>query len=70
MDNEPEPSSAVIWRKSRRSADQGDCVEVAASDISVMVRDSRDRSGPILETSAVQWQELLKRVRDEDIAGC
>ncbi|MGO9783957.1 MAG: DUF397 domain-containing protein [Streptosporangiaceae bacterium] len=70
MDTKPESSSAVIWRKSRRSADQGNCVEVTASDTWVMVRDSRDRKGPILETSTVRWQELLRRVRNEDIGGC
>jgi hypothetical protein len=67
IDNKPESYSAIIWRKSRRSADQGNCVEVAAQRTSVLIRDSHDRSGFTIKVSTVQWQELLERLRSKDL---
>ncbi len=44
-----ELSKFTNWRKSRRSGGGDNCVEVAfASDGSVGVRDSKDRTGPVL----------------------
>jgi hypothetical protein len=57
--NNPEPT----WVKSSYSS-QGNCVEVAEHDHRVMVRDTKDRPGPVLRFSPASWRrfaELVKR---------
>ncbi|WP_329019830.1 DUF397 domain-containing protein [Micromonospora rifamycinica] len=45
------------WRKSTRSGNQGNCVEVADNLHSVVaVRDSKDPSGPVLAFAPASWQ--------------
>jgi hypothetical protein len=53
------------WRKSTRS-DEGNCVEVSPSDdrTHVGVRDTKDRSGPVLEFDRETWDMFLAGVRD------
>jgi hypothetical protein len=46
------------WRTSSRSA-QDDCVEVANVDGRVLVRDSKDRDGPVLSFTHQQWRDFL-----------
>lgn len=60
-----DPSSAqYLWRKSTRSAAQGDCVEVADNLPSVVaVRDSKDPDGPVLTFSPQAWAEFVEDVR-------
>ncbi|WP_370944800.1 DUF397 domain-containing protein [Amycolatopsis sp. cg5] len=56
---EIEPSG-VRWVKSSASASGADdCVELAISDVAVMVRDSKDRSGPRLVLPPAAWVGLL-----------
>jgi hypothetical protein len=44
------------WRKSSYSADNGGaCVEVASTG-AVLVRDSTDRSGPVVAFTAEAWR--------------
>ncbi|MDG9675494.1 DUF397 domain-containing protein [Micromonospora sp. DH14] len=50
------------WRTSTRSSGNGNCVEVATVDGQVAVRDSKDRSGPVLAFGAVPWQAFVRRV--------
>jgi hypothetical protein len=64
MAAQPSGHSALIWRKSTASMGAGECVEVATSDSSVLVRDSRLRSGPVLQLTSIQWCGLLRRIRD------
>jgi hypothetical protein len=45
MPTQPAQHSTLNWRKSSASADAGECVEVATSGRSVLVRDSHDQSG-------------------------
>jgi hypothetical protein len=50
--------SSLNWRKaSYSSANGGACVEVAARPAAdqVLVRDTKDRQGPILAVSAEAW---------------
>ena len=61
------------WRKSRRSGGGDNCVEVAfAADGAVGVRDSKDRSGPILQFTRAEWVAFTRGVRDGefDDNGC
>ena len=53
------------WHKSTRSSGGDNCVEVAvAADGAVGMRDSKDRSGPVLEFSLDGWAAFLAGVRD------
>jgi Domain of unknown function (DUF397) len=65
MGVQPGRHSCVAWRKSRHSADQGNCVEIADRLASVLVRDSKDPSGPHLALSVRQWRQLLERIRTD-----
>ena len=51
------------WRKSSFSGDNGgECVEVAAAGV-VLVRDTTDRSGPVLTFTADAWRAFVATVR-------
>jgi hypothetical protein len=64
MTTQPNQESTFIWRKSGASGGSGGCVEVAKSASSVLVRDSRNRSGTVLKLSCAQWRSLVQRIRD------
>jgi hypothetical protein len=52
------------WRTSSRSGNSG-CVEVAldAATPVVAVRDSKDRSGPVLAFPSTTWQGFVAAIR-------
>lgn len=53
------------WRKSSYSmGGNGDCIEVSSAAGKVMVRDSKDRSGPLLAYPASTWREFLAEARE------
>jgi Domain of unknown function (DUF397) len=54
---------APDWRKSTFSGDSGSCTEIACAEQSVLVRDSRNPSGTVLQFSADQWSSFMNRVR-------
>jgi hypothetical protein len=54
----------LIWRKSTTSGSSGECVEIAARGWSVLVRDSRDRHGPMLTFDRSDWRVLLTRIKN------
>jgi hypothetical protein len=55
------------WRTSTYSASNGgQCVEVAGLDDGVAVRDSKDRSGPVLLFGPAQWSAFVGGVRAGD----
>lgn len=56
-------SKFTNWRKSARS-DQGNCVEVAfAADGTVGVRDSKNRTGPVLRCGPGEWDAFIAGVQ-------
>lgn len=57
------------WRKSSFSGYSGDCVEVGHSDVTIGVRDTKDRQGAILMFTAVQWDAFLGGVRSGEIGA-
>ncbi|MFG2165440.1 DUF397 domain-containing protein [Micromonospora chersina] len=57
-------SVAPRWRKSIRSANEGNCVEVADNLPGVvLVRDSKDPSGPTLAFTPAAWRSLVTSLR-------
>jgi hypothetical protein len=56
--------SRAAWRTSTRSGGNGNCVEVAANLPAVVaVRDSKDRSGPVLIFSHADWGVFTAQLR-------
>ncbi len=47
------------WFKSTKSANNGQCVEVAFVDGQVAVRDSKNPSGPALVFSVAEWSAFV-----------
>lgn len=54
---------ASAWRKSSRSSGSGQCVEVAARERRVAVRDSKDPDGAVLAVAPAGWASLLADVK-------
>lgn len=54
----------AAWHKSSRSSGNGNCVEVAVVDEVVAVRDTKDRSGPMLVFTAAEWQAFVAGAKD------
>lgn len=63
MDQHDQPIS-IVWRKSSYS-EAGSCVEVAQSAMSVLVRDSQDRLGPVLCIPQSMWAKFLSDIRSD-----
>ncbi len=47
------------WRTARRSAGNGACVEVAPAAGAILIRDSKDREGPVVHYSGNSWRAFL-----------
>jgi hypothetical protein len=55
--------SRARWRKSSRSGGNGQCVEVTELGDAVALRDSKNRSGPILIFTPEEWRAFVGGVR-------
>jgi hypothetical protein len=54
------------WRKSSySSSNSGNCMEVADNDSRVIVRDTKDRTGPVLRFTPNAWRRLLDQVKSD-----
>ncbi len=51
------------WRKARRSTNNGACVEVAAANGRVIIRDTMDRNGPSMKYSGGAWRNFVANAR-------
>jgi uncharacterized protein DUF397 len=47
------------WRKARRSIGNGACVEVAPAGRRVLVRDSQDRNGALIQYPECSWRAFV-----------
>lgn len=60
--------SHFVWRKSRFSGDQGNCVEVADGFPEIVpVRDSKDPEGPALLFPAEAWSAFVAGIKAGEI---
>jgi len=47
------------WRKARRSANNGACVELAPAAGQILIRDSKDQDGPMIAYSEHSWRQFV-----------
>ncbi|GAB1642734.1 DUF397 domain-containing protein [Krasilnikovia sp. MM14-A1259] len=52
------------WRTSTRSGTEGNCVEVRLDGDAIVVRDSKDRGGPLLRFTDAEWRAFLAGAKD------
>jgi hypothetical protein len=58
-----EGPNAVTWRKSSYSGSNGgQCIEIAAQGC-VIVRDTEDRAGTVLEFGPDAWREFAAKIK-------
>ncbi len=58
--------AGLRWRKSTHSGSNGGgCIEVAGHDSRVLVRDTHDRSGPVLQFGPGAWRQFTGEVKGE-----
>lgn len=64
--------SGAVWRKSTRSGNGGNCVEVSTNLTNatgtVLVRDSKDPSGPVLAFTPQEWEAFVGGVREGEFS--
>src|SRR5580700_8127065 len=58
------------WRKSSYSGNGGgECVEIGASPDAVLVRDTTDRTGPVLRFTPAAWRRFADQVKQSLTSG-
>jgi hypothetical protein len=63
MGNGGECVEVGAWATSSHSGEEGNCVEVAPGQVSVLARDSKDPDGPVLGFGAAAWGAFLDTVK-------
>ncbi|MET8622755.1 DUF397 domain-containing protein [Kitasatospora sp. NPDC004669] len=60
--------SRAVWRKSRFSGNQGNCIEVADGFTGIVpVRDSKDPNGPALTFPVNAWTAFVTAIKAGEI---
>jgi hypothetical protein len=52
----------ISWRVSSWSKN-GNCVEIASSEVTVLIRDTKNRSGRVLSFPITAWENFIKTVK-------
>ncbi|MBU8856428.1 MULTISPECIES: DUF397 domain-containing protein [unclassified Micromonospora] len=61
--------TGAVWRKSSRSNNGGDCVEVADNLSGVVgLRDSKDPTGPALAFPPGSWAAFIRAVKSKTLS--
>jgi hypothetical protein len=56
--------TATDWRKSSyTTSNGGNCVEVAGRESRVLVRDTKDRTGPMLRFAPDAWRRFAQQIQ-------
>jgi hypothetical protein len=59
--------SRAAWCKSRKSANGGNCVEVATNLPGIVaVRDSKNIAGPALTISSQAWSDFIRGIKHSE----
>ncbi len=54
----------LIWRTSNYSGNNGGaCIEVADAPGAVLIRDTKDREGPVLAVGVEAWRRFAAKVK-------
>jgi Domain of unknown function (DUF397) len=53
----------MTWRKSSFSSNGLNCVEVAATQNTMLIRDSKNDTGPVIGFSEGEWSSFLRGIR-------
>jgi hypothetical protein len=56
-------AATLHWRKARRSAGNGACVETARSGGRILIRDSKDPDGPMLRYTGATWRMFISEAK-------
>jgi|Tabmets5t2r1_1033131.scaffolds.fasta_scaffold136013_1 hypothetical protein len=59
----PSDPDVLVWQKSSLS-NVTNCVEIARGQDLVLVRDTKDRDGPMLKFTLAEWNAFLEGVRN------
>jgi hypothetical protein len=60
--------AGLRWRKSTYSGSNGGgCIEAANHDRRVLVRDTQDRTGPVLRFGPGAWRNFTERVKGKHL---
>jgi len=63
MTSEQESTLTRPWRKSSRSTGGNDCVEVAQTETSFLVRDSKNPDGARLAVRPQEWAAFIADIK-------
>jgi Domain of unknown function (DUF397) len=55
--------SDLQWRKARGSANNGACLEAAPVAGTVLIRDSKDRNGIVIQFSGTSWRMFVQAAK-------
>lgn len=71
MSHTPTPHrDRMTWHKSTYSGGSGsECVEVAQHPAGLLIRDSKDPSGPVLDFPAASWSAFVAHLKNSQLPG-